>query len=691
LVALISIDRELSILPANNCFHRKRSNNELPFGIGALGCVEEKIGHLYLVLRSFRNVHRLVTRAKDPEKLLRAVCKVLVEGGGFGSAWIAFFGKSQVAGITAEAGLGREFLPLARLLKQGELAACAKSALKRPGVVLIEEPASTCGTCPLAGGDGRKLTMTAWLEHAGKLYEEKALVREVAADIAHALYRMEVEKKYRRILENLRDVYYEAGIDGTILEISPSVESLLRYKREELIGKSLHDIYTDPAEGKRLVKEILEKGKLHELEISLTGKEGSKRNCSITAVLVKDKQGNPVRFVGTVRDISKRKKLESRLNQAQKMETIGLLSGGVAHDFNNLLTTIMGNADLALMSLDKDASHYGRIEEIRKASDRAADLTRQLLAFSRKELSEPRIINLNEVIKNWEKTLRRLIGEDIELVTAYTPEPWAVKMCPAQVDQMILNLSTNARDAMPKGGKLTIETANVELDRACFRNHGIENEPGPYVMLAVTDTGVGMDEEVKERIFEPFFTTKEMGKGTGLGLSTVYGIVKRNQGHIWVYSEEGKGTTFKVYLPRADAEREEKEEELVGPSLSGAETILLVEDDGSIREMIEKVLKGYGYSVITAKNGREAIMTAENPDASIDLVVTDVVMPGMSGPDLAGRLESMLPGIKALYMCGYPDGAIVRHGVLEDNVNFIRKPFTGKDLARKIREVLSAG
>jgi len=384
-----------------------------------------------------------------------------------------------------------------------------------------------------------------------------------------------------------------------------------------------------------------------------------------------------------------KRKLETQLNQAQKMEAIGVLAGGVAHDFNNILTAIIGNAELALMDLDKDTSLYGSIDEIRKAGHRAATLTRQLLAFSRKELIRPEVLDFNSLLMNFEKMLRRIIGEDIELVTAYAPDPWQVEADPGQMEQIIMNLAVNARDAMPKGGKLTIETANVKLDAGYFRDHGVESKAGPYVMLEVMDTGSGMDRETQARIFEPFFTTKRLGRGTGLGLSTVYGIVKQNKGHIWVYSEEERGTIFKIYLPRADAKTEGlKKEQPSVHSLEGSETILVVEDDEMLRKMAERMLEGSGYRVLTARDGKEALEILGSHGGPIHLMLTDVVMPGMSGRDLSEQLKSTVPEIKVLYMSGYTNDTIADHGILEKDVEFIQKPFSRKDLASKVREVL---
>jgi len=392
----------------------------------------------------------------------------------------------------------------------------------------------------------------------------------------------------------------------------------------------------------------------------------------------------------TVRDITEHKKLEAQLRQSQKMEAIGILAGGVAHDFNNILTTIIGNAELALMNVIKDKSLRKGIKEIKKAGERAASLTRQLLAFSRKQIVQPKILDINELLTDMEKMLGRLIGEDIELLTIPAPALWQVKIDPGQIEQVIMNLAINAKDAMPCGGKLTIETANADLDENYSHEHGIEKKKsGPYVMLAVSDTGIGMDKETHEHIFEPFFTTKKVGKGTGLGLATVYGIVKQNNGFIWVYSEPEHGATFKVYLPevKKDADPEKKEKKSV-VKLAGSETVLIVEDDGLLRNLAQNTLQRYGYKVLDAENGEDAIRICKEYDGRIDLMITDVVMPKIGGREAAKRLLPLYPQMKVIYMSGYTDDAIVHHGVLKPGLNFLEKPFTPKGLTLKVRKVL---
>ena len=391
------------------------------------------------------------------------------------------------------------------------------------------------------------------------------------------------------------------------------------------------------------------------------------------------------------RDITEQKKLEAQFRQAQKMEAIGTLAGGVAHDFNNLLTIIIGNAQIALMNVIKDESLRTGIEEIKKAGDRAAALTRQLLAFSRKQIIQPKILDLNELLTNIEKMLGRLIGEDVETLMILESALWQVEVDPGQIEQVIMNLAINARDAMPKGGKLTLETTNANPDKNYFCEHGIKDQPGSYVVISVSDTGIGMDKETREHIFEPFFTTKETGKGTGLGLSTVYGIVKQNNGFIWVYSEPGQGSTFKVYLPKVkgDAEVKKKEGTSVG-ELDGSETLLIIEDDDSLRKFTRTVLKRWGYKVLEAENGEDALRISKEHDGQIDLMITDVVMPKMGGREAAKRLQPLYPRMKVIYMSGYTDNAIVRHGVLEPGLNFLEKPFTPKGLALKVREAIES-
>ena len=474
--------------------------------------------------------------------------------------------------------------------------------------------------------------------------------------------------------------------------VSENVTRVLGYD----VGEALHPQWwvhhLHPADRSRVLAEIstlLRKGELT-LEYQFQAKNGAYRWVHDEARLLRDPTGLPVEVFGAWLDITERKQLEQQFQQAQKMEAVGRLAGGVAHDFNNLLTAILGSADLVLDDLKPNAPEREEIQEIRRAALRAADLTRQLLAFSRQQVISPTVLNPNEVVANMDKLLRRLLGEDVDLRTVLTREPGSIKADPSQLEQVIVNLAVNARDAMPAGGKLTIETQNVELDQEYARDH-VSAQPGSYVMLAVSDTGSGMDAATQARIFEPFFTTKEKGKGTGLGLATVYGIVKQSGGWIWVYSEPGHGTTFKIYLPRVtEAAAPAAPSPAPSVSVRGTETVLLVEDEEMIRNLVQKVLKANGYTVLVAASGRDAERVAEQHDGPIHLLVTDVVMPGMNGREVAQRLAGARAGIQVLYLSGYTDDAIVHHGVLEPGVAFLQKPFTPAMLGRKVREVLDS-
>jgi len=392
--------------------------------------------------------------------------------------------------------------------------------------------------------------------------------------------------------------------------------------------------------------------------------------------------------IENVRLLNLEREKEEQLRQSQKMEAVGKLAGGIAHDFNNLLTAINGYSELTMRKLRPEDPLRRNIEEIKKAGDRAAGLTRQLLAFSRKQVLQPKVFDLNTVVAELEKMLHRLIGEDIQLKTALHANLGSIKADPGQIEQVIMNLVVNARDAMPHGGKLTVETLNINLDEE-YAAHHVAVKSGSYVMLSVSDTGCGMDEETQARIFEPFYTTKEQGKGTGLGLSTVYGIIKQSGGNIWVYSEVGQGTTFKIYLPRtASGAPEYKRSTEPERSLRGSETILLAEDDEMVRNLVRTVLGTYGYQILEAVNGAAALSICEDSAEPIHLLLTDVVMPEMSGRDLANRFNHLRPDSKVLYMSGYTDESIVHHGVLDADAYFIQKPFAPDSLARKVREIL---
>jgi two-component system cell cycle sensor histidine kinase/response regulator CckA len=461
---------------------------------------------------------------------------------------------------------------------------------------------------------------------------------------------------------------------------------------EEVLGKSLvtliHPDFHATVEGR--IRHLLEGGaEVPFLEQKWFRLDGGRIDVEVGAMGYPDQGGRSIQVI--VRDITQRRRLEEQLRQAQKMEAIGQLAGGVAHDFNNLLTIICGYGEIVLASLHADDPARQLIGEMTHAGERAASLTRQLLAFSRQQVIAPQVLDLNAVVDQTDKMLRRMIGEDVALTSVLAPTLGRVKVDPSQVEQVLMNLAVNARDAMPQGGKLTIETRDVELD-AAYAGLCPGVLPGWYVLLAVSDTGCGMDAATKARIFEPFFTTKGLGKGTGLGLSTVYGIVKQSGGHIEVYSELAKGTAFKVYLPRVEAEpRFSQPSTSFSGNPTGSETLLLVEDEDAVRGLACLSLHLSGYTLLEARTSAEAIRIGEQHPGRIDLLVTDVVMPDMGGRELSARLTALRPGLKVLYLSGYTDDAVVRHGVLSAEVAFLQKPFTVAALTRKVREVLDQG
>jgi PAS domain S-box-containing protein len=505
-------------------------------------------------------------------------------------------------------------------------------------------------------------------------------------------YRKEVEAAlraseayHRTILENIGDAVFITDASGRYLDVNPRACELTGYTHEELVGLHVSDTYV-PDERAEVAGRLAraQAGKVQFAERQLLRKDGSVVLVEVSARPLPDG-----RLLATLRDITERRTLEQQLRQAQKMEAVGRLAGGVAHDFNNLLTAIFGYAEFAAEDLPADSPVREDIEEIRKAAQRASSLTRQLLAFSRQQVLEPVVLNLNELVRDLEKMLRRLIGEDVEMDLRLSEGLANVRADPGQLNQVLLNLVVNARDAMPTGGRLLIETQDAELNEDYVEQHQ-PVVPGAYVLLAVSDTGSGMTPDVKSHLFEPFFTTKEKGKGTGLGLSTVYGIVKQSGGYIWAYSEVGVGTTFKIYLPRVDAPAQTAARRPEPGSLSGTETILVAEDDEPLRLLASAMLRKLGYTVLEAQDADMALAAAAAHPGAIHLLVTDVVMPGQSGRALARALIAARPTLKVLYISGYTDEAIVHHGMLEPGLHFLQKPFTSAGLAKKVRSVLDA-
>ncbi len=496
------------------------------------------------------------------------------------------------------------------------------------------------------------------------------------------------EEKYRHVVENAHDAIFILQ-DGKIRFHNPNTEELLGLAPMEADASSFEEcvVPEDREEVLAWLQGRVRRGAsdfVHAFRVRKKGGEASWVEASTVPVSWEDEPA----LLCFVRDVSEQRELQFQLQQSQKMEAIGRLTGGIAHDFNNMMTVVIGYSEFLMKGLKENEQAVKGLEGIRKAGEHAAGLTRQLLAFSRKQVLRPQVLDLNAAIRGTDSMLRRVLNEDVELRTALDPGIGRIKADPNQILQILMNFAVNARDAMPKGGKLTIETKNVELDEVYTKRH-MDVKAGSYVMLAVSDTGVGMDEETRSHIFEPFFTTKAQGKGTGLGLATVYGIVKQSGGHIWVYSESGKGTAFKVYLPIVQGDvRAVSERGKVSVLPDGSETVLLVEDEEGLRGLIRDVLTGMHYRVLVASGPEEALAISRQHRGPVHLLLTDVVMPGMSGPDLAKRLCLRHTGMRVLYMSGYTNNTITLHGVPESGMFFLEKPFTPEVLLRKVREVL---
>ena len=479
---------------------------------------------------------------------------------------------------------------------------------------------------------------------------------------------------------------------ATVVECNDAMARMYGFtEARELVGARLADLHDqgDPANREQMRSFIRAGYRLADSETREHDRAG-RRRVFLNNVVGFIEDGHLVRVWGTQRDVSDQRRLEEQFRQAQKMEAVGQLAGGIAHDFNNLLTAILGNTQLLLRDLPPGDAMRGDVEEIRKASERAAALTRQLLAYSRRQMLQPEILDLNVVVADMDRMLRRLIGEHIAFVSVPAPDLGRVRADPSQIEQVLVNLVLNARDAMPEGGRLTIETANVDLDASYAKEH-LGAATGAYTMLAVTDTGTGMDATVRAHLFEPFFTTKEVGKGTGLGLATVYGIVNQSGGHISVYTELGRGSSFKVYLPRIDRPAHPPAPVPVRPAAArGSETVLVVEDEPAVLSLTCRVLEAEGYTILCASDGADALRLVERHGGEIHLLLTDVVMPGMSGRELAEQMAVRRAGIRILYMSGYPGDAAVHHGTLVQGSAFLQKPFTPEGLSRRVRDVLDA-
>ena len=519
----------------------------------------------------------------------------------------------------------------------------------------------------------------------------------VLSDVTASLEAEQTRALLAAIVASSNDAIISKRLDGVITSWNGAAERLFGYPAAEAVGTPITVLIPDDRlhEELSIQEQIAAGGRIDSFQTVRRRKDGSLVAVSVSIAPMHDASGKVVGASKTVRDLSIQRAAEERLRvteeqlrQAQKMEAVGRLAGGIAHDFNNLLSVILSYADLMSMSIPAIDPVQADLSEIRKAGTSAAELTRQLLTFSRQQVIAPKVSDLNEILAGMDNMLQRILGEDVELVSSLAPSLGRVLVDPSNVEQVVMNLVVNARDAMPTGGQLTIETGNTELDAQFARDH-FGAVAGPHVMLAVSDTGVGMDRATQARIFEPFFTTKAVGKGTGLGLSTVFGIAQQAGGSVWVYSEPGEGTTFKIYFPRVEDPLSVARSSTSPETLRGAETILLVEDQEQVRVVALGILERHGYHVIVAQNANDALHLARTHAGTIDLLLTDVVMPLLSGAELAKRISLLRPGINVLYMSGYTDDSVIRHGVLESCMAFLQKPFTVEGLTRKVREVLS--
>src|SRR5580698_1681437 len=497
------------------------------------------------------------------------------------------------------------------------------------------------------------------------------------------------EARYRSLVQSSVYGIYRSSLEGRFLDVNPALITMLGYgsAEEVLLLDPEAQVFAQPEEHTRLIEDFRRSGRLDGVEVRWKRKDGSPITVRISGRAVSSADEPADVLEAIAEDVTDRRALEDQFRQAQKMEAVGRLAGGVAHDFNNLLMVVSGYAEVLLAKLDPLHPLHEKARAIQQASDRATTLTRQLLAFSRKQLLELKVVDVNAIVSDMERLMRPLIGENVELVARLAPTAPHTRADAGQLEQVLMNLVVNAKDAMSGGGKLTIQTQNIVMDESHRRGQQFIR-PGVYVMLSVSDTGTGMDKETQSRIFEPFFTTKEKGKGTGLGLSTVYGIVKQSGGYVMVQSEQGRGTSFHIYLPRVEGTAEKHTTPAPDPALGGTETVLLVEDEESVRQLVRDTLAAKGYQVLEADSGEAGLAEAARYKGAISLVITDVVMPGMSGRELVKHLAQSRPETKVLYLSGYTEDAIISDGSIESGTAFLQKPFSLQSLSRKVREVL---
>ena len=692
-------------------------------------------------LKALSETNELLVRSSESEFLLRQVCGKIVDACGYKLAWVGLAedDKAKTVVPVAQAGFEDGFLqtinitwadtekgrgPTGTAIRTGEPSVIRNIAVDPAYAPWREEALkrgyASSAAFPLKAGEKVLGALNIYASEPDAFdAAEIALLSELAADLAFGMAQQQLrmehakalealknsERKYRLLAENVTDVIWTTDLSFKYTYISPSVERLRGYTAEEVMKQRFENVLTP--ESWKIAKEALaeafapeNKGstKSRTMRLDMKRKDGSIVPTEVTANILYDENGRPIGLMGITRNITERIKaeeekaqLQEKFLQSQKLEAVGRLAGGIAHDFNNLLTVIMGNTQILIGSETGKTKPCEKLATIAQAAGKASNLVKQLLVFSRRQVVQPAVVDVNKGISDITRMFTQVIGEDIILVTTLGQDVKNVLVDPNQLHQVVMNLAVNARDAMPHGGRLTIETANVELAEGhAGRIGGVK--PGPYVMIAMTDTGVGMDAATLGRLFEPFFTTKEQGKGTGLGLSTTYGIIKQSGGQIQVESEPGKGSTFRIYLPACDQPL--KEEKAQGTPIQlecGKGIVLIVEDDRDVRSFAMEVLESCGYKVITAPNGAEALKVCRKLGEILDLVLTDVVMPEMSGRALVKELSKLFPNLKTVYMSGYTDDAIIRHGVETLTAPFLEKPFTAEALTKIISETLDSG
>lgn len=683
-----------------------------------------RIDHLNRVLRAIRNVNQLIVREKDRGRLLEGACESFVSHHGYFSAWIVLLDESGRLTASAEKGTSDGFQTILKRFRNGKLTKCAEKTLLNPEVITFSNPETECMGCSLSDHYTGRGSMVVRLEHDAKVYgilavsvpsgvidnpEEKSLLREVAGDLSYALHSIELnevrlrgEEERKRLLHDLEERVKELDC---LYRITTSLRT--RNTLAEILQDTANNLppgwhYPEITRAKVIygddvyVSEPFDDTEwMQSSDIIVIGEQRGtvevyyleERPLLDEGPFLKEERALIDNIAHMLNETVERKLIEERFHQSQKMEAIGLLAGGIAHDFNNILQAIVGYADLAKAGLAEDDSRFDDISEIRNCADRAAELTRQLLAFGRRQVLELKDIDLNDLTKGLLRMLRRVIGEDIVLDCILGHRLGIIHADPGQMGQVILNLCVNARDAMPNGGHLTIETENVRITEEYCRTH-VWAQQGHFILLTVTDTGMGMSEETCSKIFEPFFTTKDVSKGTGLGLSTVYGIVHQHDGFINVYSEVGKGTMFKIYLPLVERHAEEIDSIVLGEVTGGTETILVAEDDEAIRRLAKRVFERAGYTVLLVKDGPDALLVLNKHADCISLALLDVVMPGASGKDVYDAIRSINPDIRVLFTSGYSDNAIHTRFVLDEGLRLIRKPYDSDTLLREVRAVL---